>query len=291
MKDECDVPEMLKETQEWFASIITRPIDPQSHMNPISPSGVPMVEESKKYILPSPTLEPHQRIEIYNQQYWWRLLTVLHENLPLIVRLFGYFDFNQRIGFPYLCEYRPDTWSLNPLGTHVVQWMEDHYHEEDRQLVIDAAKVDVAYNDGFVVEGLPPLSTEEIPDMSEVIDMPLKLQPSVALFQMNYHLFPFRAKMLDQEPEYWEENEFPELVHGENILTILYRNRAHNMCWEEIDLAEHHLLTLFKQGTTIAKACESLERQSAQIVNQAEKNLASWLQKWVVRGLLWRNSL
>lgn len=245
-----------------------------------------MAEEAKKYILPSPTLEPHQRIEIYNQQYWWRLLTILHENLPHLVRLFGYTDFNQTIGFPYLCKYTPNSWSLNPLGNRVVEWLEKHYHEEDRKLVLNVARVDVAYNDSFFIAEHPPLSIDGSPDMSQMIDQPLTLQPTVSLYRMNYHLFPFRTEMMNEEPEYWVEHSFPELIKEEDVCTILYRNKSHNMCWEEIDLAEHFLLTLFQKGSTIAEACESLEHQNAELIHQAEENLVGWFQKWTIRGWL-----
>jgi len=273
-----DVPKMLKETQRWFASIITRPIDINSKINPVSPSGQPIVKEAKQFILPSPTLEPHQRIEIYNQQYWWRLLTILHENLPLLVRLFGYTDFNQTIGFPYLCAYPPDTWSLNPLGTRAVDWVEKHYNKEDRDLVLNATKVDVAYNDNFFIAENTPLN--------DLTEDPLTLQPTVSLYRLDYHLFPFRQEMMNEEPEYWEEHPFPELVKEKDVCTILYRNQSHNMCFEEIDLAEHFLLSLFQKGSTITEACNVLEQQDSEMVSHAEKHLTEWFQKWVMRGLL-----
>ncbi|NGX58845.1 MAG: hypothetical protein K940chlam3_01753 [Chlamydiae bacterium] len=291
---QIEPPILLKSTQEWFGSIIARPIDENNKMNPTSPSGQPMKEEAKEYILPSLTLKPHQRIEIYNQQYWWRLLSILHENFPLVVRLFGYFDFNQRIGFPYLCAYPPHTWSLNPLGYKIVQWLEDHYHEKDKALVIHAAQVDEAYNDSFLEATYPPLSLETLPtpnDINSILNKPLTLQPSVTLYKMDYHLFPFRTEMLEQEPEYWEEHDFPELVKENKVCTILYQNASNNMCWKEIHPAEYYLLTLFQKGTTIEQACDSLEEQDQKIVDDAIENLSEWFQKWVIRGLLISNTL
>jgi len=281
-----DVPEMLLKTQKWFAGIITRPIDLNSNMNPISPAGLPMKEEAKDYILPSPTLEPYQRIEIYNQQYWWRLLTILHDNLPLLTRLFGYTDFNQVIGFPYLTACPPDTWSLNPLGSRAVDWLEKTYHEKDRSFVLDAAKLDVAYNDGFTMPQLPPVTLDENGDINDLLNQKLTLQPTVSLYRMDYHLFPFRQEMLGEAPEYWEEHPFPELVKEKDVCTLLYRNQAHNMCFEEIDPAEHFLLSQFEKGRTIAKACEALEQQGPGIVRKAENHLSEWFHKWAVRGLL-----
>src|SRR5690242_1482815 len=51
------VPDLLCNTQKWFASIITRPLCEKNSMNQTSPQGVPMEEEAKQFIAPSPTLQ------------------------------------------------------------------------------------------------------------------------------------------------------------------------------------------------------------------------------------------
>ena len=80
----------LSTTLEWFASIITQPMDMHDTIHPYSPTGQLIAEESKKYIAPSECLQSHQRIELYNQQYWWRLFNVMQKNFPLVCRIFGY---------------------------------------------------------------------------------------------------------------------------------------------------------------------------------------------------------
>jgi hypothetical protein len=102
---EPKVPIYLLSTQKWFASIITRPITSESQMNPISPSGRLMSEEAKEFISPNHKLSSDQRIQIYNQQYWWRLFSILHQNFPVLTRLFGYTDINHSIGMPFLSKY------------------------------------------------------------------------------------------------------------------------------------------------------------------------------------------
>lgn len=108
MTFDAKVPFKLKKTQLWFGSIIGRPIDEDSKMNPISPAGQPIEIEACDFIRPSPTLRPAQRIQIYNQQYWWRLLSSMHETFPLVTRLFGYHDFNKIIAIPYLVKFPPE---------------------------------------------------------------------------------------------------------------------------------------------------------------------------------------
>ncbi|MCE5319184.1 MAG: DNA-binding domain-containing protein, partial [Parachlamydia sp.] len=149
MTYDSKVPTPLKETQQWFGSIIARPVDGNSCMDPISPSGQPIQVEASQYIRPSPTLQPAQRIQIYNQQYWWRLLNALQESFPLVTRLFGCHDFNISIGMPYLQKYPPCHWTLNVLGDNLPAWVEEYYSDDDRKLIRDAALIDCAFCHSF----------------------------------------------------------------------------------------------------------------------------------------------
>lgn len=272
------VPSQLKEVQEWFASIITRPIDDCSQMNPLSPSGIPMSIEAQQYIVPSPTLTPDKRIQIYNQQYWWRLLTILHENYPLTTRLFGYRDFNRLIAVPFLERYPPNHWSLNYLGDSLPRWLREEYCGENKELVREAVDVDWAYIKGFFTGELSTDYTAE--DEEALLTRSLTLQPHISLCRLTHRLLPFRDLLLEHEPEHWEEADFPPLDRGGSYFYIIYRNRYYNLEWQEIDEPQYMLLSLFENGRSIAEVCEWLEEQSEAIQSAANKNLHLWFQEW-----------
>lgn len=294
MTFDSSVPDPLKRTQQWFASIITRPIDEESRMIPISPSGIPMAQEAWNYISPSPTLQPAQRIEIYNQQYWWRLLSNMHETYPLLTRLFGYFDFNQSISFPYLVKYPPNHWSLNLLGDRLFKWVEEEYFEKDKQLVLDAVRIDWAFNHSFVVPSKPALdlsilSTPE--DMSSLLDQPVSLQPHVQLFELPYDLFRFRIEFLKQNPDYWLDNDFPPLpCRDEMYYFVLFRDRANNIDVVQIEKSEYQVLKRFQAITSVEAVCEWLEEQDEAFGAEAATNLPLWFQHWTMRQWLSINS-
>jgi hypothetical protein len=211
------VPEELKHLQEWFGSIIERPIDVNSRMMLKSPTGRAMEDEASEYITPSPTLAPHQRIELYNQQYWWRLLTIMHESFPFVTRLFGYADFNERIATPFLCRYRPDHWSLAYLGRRLPRFLTERYREADRRIVIRAAMIDNAYNDAFLVKPNEPLNLQTLGP--EVMSLKLSLQPHITLYDLPYHLFNFRDAIVAQDSgDYWMDHPFPSLEKGPSLL-------------------------------------------------------------------------
>ncbi|MBA3956956.1 MAG: putative DNA-binding domain-containing protein [Parachlamydiaceae bacterium] len=287
MTYDTQVPASLKEIQQWFAGAITQRIDEDSYIDPIARSGRLMQEEAKDFIVPSPTLEPAQRIEIYAQQYWWRLLGAMHENLPLVTRLFGYHDFNQTLAFPYLIKYPSTHWSLSFLTTDFVHWLEEDYHANDKSLVVDAARIDCAYIHSFLAEQKPYIDDALLPesgDLSSVTACHLTLQPHVQLFAFSYNIFEYRIEFLLQEPEYWVEHDFPKLEKFDKPLHyVLYRNSGLNLEVAIITHSEAQLLQKFVEGCTIDGLCDWLEQQPEDSVlcQEAGEQLSSWIQKWI----------
>lgn len=275
-------PTRLKELQYWFGGIIGQPIDINNNMNPVTPSGLPIEIEAAKYILPSLTLTPHQRIEIYNQQYWWRLLGIMHETFPFLTRLFGHTDFNQKLGIPYLHKHVPTHWALHPLGNMFPQWIDAYYHETDKELVLSAALIDYAYNNSFVAPPLPPVTLDQIGD---ILDKTLYLQSHVYVFNFNYPFFDFRKEMMTQEPEYWEENDFPPL---EKIPTgyILWRDCYENIGWITLEPAEIAALQKFQDGCSLNSLCDWLAKQPKHISVPANNHLQEWTERWFVNEWL-----
>ena len=156
------VPKNLRKIQEWFGGIIAQPVDLNSRINPITPSGQSIEKESALFISPSPTLQPSDRIQIYNQQYWWRLFSSLHESFPFLLRLFGYREFNQKVATPYLVKYPPNHWALCFLGQRLPRWAEEEYHEGDKQLILDAANIDWTYSFCFISAHFRSLTTQSL---------------------------------------------------------------------------------------------------------------------------------
>lgn len=289
MSYDAKVPLQLKNTQQWFGSIIGRPIDENNQMNPISPSGKLIEAEAVDYVAPSPTLRPDQRIQIYNQQYWWRLLNALHDAFPLITRILGYADFNRNIGIPYLTKYPPQHWSLSLLGDKLAQWIEEEYYADNKNLILNAVKMEWAFAHSFIAQQLSPLSMEQFVDdqqMEEMLNKILYAQPHLHLFEMEGDIFKFRIQYLAHPPEYWLEHELPKHEQSKKYFFIIFRNSSNDISWKEIQAGEFHLLSLFKNGATVDMACEHLEGISSEIYETSMAHIQEWFKEWTARGWL-----
>lgn len=282
------VPEAMKETQEWFASIITRPLMEDGKINPIAPSGTVIAKEATRYIIPSPTLRPHQCMQIYNQQYWWRLLNTMQTNFPLVLRLFGHYAFNESIAIPYLVKYPPGHWSLTYLGEHLLEWVEKDYHQPDKRLVYHAAYLDGVYSASFLSQQFPLLDFNVLSqnDPEALLMMPFCLQPHIHLAEFEYDLPTFREVLMKEEPEHWLDNEFPPLPKDKTYHFVIFRNSNQNVAWKEIALEESLLLQQFKKGLSIHSACEWIEQLDPSKQEYMASHLQQWMQDWARFGWL-----
>lgn len=288
---EPKLPKRLKETQEWFASIITQPLDGNSRIVPRTPRGLSITKEAASVISPSPSLQAHERIEIYNQQYWWRLINALQEAFPLVLRLFGFVDFNQTIAIPYLKKYPPNDWTLNVLGDRLAKWVAEKYKAEDKELVLNATLVDSAFNYAFFVMQMPPLSIQDLrgSEAEQTLQVKLYLQPHVQLFKLPYDLFTFRKEFLKESPEYWVENDFPEFNNDKEYHFMLFRKPNNHVSWREISYPEYAILRKFSLGDSIEKICRWIEIQNNSLQEEAESKLSEWFQIWTAESLLTRH--
>jgi hypothetical protein len=270
------VPSDLFSIQKWFANIITRPIDHNSQMNPISPSGRLMSEEAEDFILPNTKLSSAQRIQIYNQQYWWRLLSMLHKNFPALTRLFGYADFNNTIGMPFLTVYPSRHWSLAKLGNQLSHWIEQYYKAEDTPLILATAEVDWAYQSIFFAP--PPLY---LPPSMDLLSKTLTLQPHLKIFNFPFDIFSLRTTLLKEEVEFWLESDFPVLLRERNYFFVLFRTRENQIQYKEVEEAQWIFLDLINKGLSINTICDCLEKQEKKICKDAESHLDRWIQEWI----------
>lgn len=280
MSDRYDskVPQSLRLTQEWFGKIISSPLAPESKIAEKSPSGGDIGKEAALKIRPSPTLQPHERLQIYNQQYWWRMISTLQDTYPFLVRMFGYSDFNESIAIPYLIAFPSSHWSLDALGKDLPQWILDSYSASDKQLVYDASCLDLAYLSLFFKPLLPVPSQDQF-------DETLFLQPHCLFLQFSYDLMTFREEMVAHEPDHWLNHPFPELKHVPQSL-ILYRSLKGYTTYKCLCPSEKALLQLFQKGSTVDAVCSWIEEQSPEFRKTAEQSLQQWFQDWMIRGIL-----
>ena len=266
-------PQGLVEMQRQFSRLVSLPLIDLNRAAATLPDGESYRQLASAIIATGGSLEPCERMELYNQQYWWRLVKVLHENYPFLLRLWGRHDFNSIMAQPYLEAYPPSDWSLRELGARLPDWIEAHYHERDRALALNAARLDSAYDRCFhAVE-------RAVPSHGLEATAPLALQTHTFLFQLPYDLFTLRDRFLEETPDYWQNHPFPPAEKGPARFFVLWRTASHDRARTEVDKSEFDALSKLARGISLERLFESADESLA-------PNVAAWCERWAAYGWL-----
>ncbi len=268
-------PLSLLDLQKWFVGIATKPLrELGEYRIPLYDGAAAASIEEK--ITPGPKLSAAQRMGIYNQQYWFRLFVIMQESYPFLHRLFGTEEFNYSIAEPYLQKYIPTHWSLDRIGSKLPQWIEEEYWDQDRPLVLSAARIDEAFER---VVYAPVLKTPKIENFSK---KKLYLQPYLSVLELESDYFSFREELLKQEPDYWTERDFPKIPKikvSSNRDFVVYRHQG-EIRSDAISLPEKNLLKAFEKGAFAEEACSQLENQ----IDAEKMKIGDWFKTWAERG-------
>ena len=86
----------LLELQRTMARAVMQPLTFTERMQRTAPDGQPMRAYAARFIKPNDRLTSFERLEIYNRQYWFRLLSSMVEDFPGLRAVLGAarFDLN-----------------------------------------------------------------------------------------------------------------------------------------------------------------------------------------------------
>lgn len=272
-------PKKLLALQKWFATMITQPILPSQQLPSQTPFGSEVSLEAEKHITPSKQLKAHQRIEIYHQQYWWRLIGCLQENFPTLIRLFGFDSFDQQLAIPYLADSPPSHWALSCLGATLPRWIAKNYKGRDLDFVKKMALLDRAAQASFSAPSVEPVDFSTLTER-EILTKKLTLQPHIHLFELPGDLLSFRDALLAKDVDHWSSHPFPQLSCG-NSFFVVHRNQRNQVQWQEISSGEHRFLTLIKKNLSIQDVCDRISKEGGRQYLQAQEEMAFWLREWV----------
>ena len=79
----------LASLQREMAAAVMQPLTKDENMRATASDGRPMTEVASSFIAPNSRLTAFERLEIYNRQYWYRILGALAEDFPALRALIG----------------------------------------------------------------------------------------------------------------------------------------------------------------------------------------------------------
>ncbi len=138
----------------------------------------------------------HERLAVYNRQYWFRLFSVMQQEFPLVAHLLGYWEFNGWAS-DFLDVSPPRSVDVAGIGDGFVDFVRTgaprrlEGHTPSLALLLQAVDVDEAFRQIFRA---PPVNAWQ-PDPSEAVRLAqasLRAAPNLAFVREDWPLVELR---------------------------------------------------------------------------------------------------
>ncbi len=276
-------PSALSELQAWFGRAISQPLPREYPGNPLSVSRPDLEPEADARLNGKGGLSGFARLGVYNQQYWFRLITIMQGEYPCAVHILGLREFNQWV-IRFLQAHPPASPFLANLDLDFLSFMEAEYREGNREAALQSIAFDRALSKAFDAPEGMALSAAGITDPGALMSRKLALAPHAALLRLGYDFDAYRARCLADESL---EAEIELKPLEKEVCLVHYRNEDLELRQQPVTAAALAVLQEFRTPSLLGEAFERLDgKLSAAEQSELETGLAGWFQDWVARGWL-----
>lgn len=255
----------LCELQRRTGSAIMRRLSPAGRMQKIWTDGRPTAEVIAEFIKPNDRLTSFDRIEIYNRQYWFRLIDCLYDDYRGLQAVLGQTKFN-RLAIEYLDRYPSRCFTLRNLGSRIVQFMEERPDliQPREDLAIEMAKFEWAQ----VVAFDGPMETAVTVDEllgAKPAKLRLALQPYITLLALHWPLDDWSialknsTNILRSEASNAVDSEVkakikrPKLPKKQTVFIAVHRHQ-NMLYYKRLEPEAYAMLAALRDGKTLETA-------------------------------------
>ena len=162
-----------------------QPLTPGEQMQPRTRDGKSMHEMAAQFIKPNDRLSSFERLEIYNRQYWFRVLASLDEDFPGLRAIIGPRRF-EALSKAYLIDCPSESFTLRNLGSRLEWWLRSHpeWIQPRAALALDMVRLEWAEIEAFDAAAEPPLTPRDL--LASDPDPQFGLQPHLQLLRLRY---------------------------------------------------------------------------------------------------------
>src|SRR6202142_4065397 len=112
----------LLSLQRRMARAVMTPLTRSERMRAVAPDGRSMRAAANRFIKPNDRLTSFERLEIYNRQYWFRVLSAFSEDFSGLRAVLGQRRFDAMAN-AYLIANPSRSFTLRNLGARLESWL------------------------------------------------------------------------------------------------------------------------------------------------------------------------
>ena len=280
-------PQDLASLQQWMQTVIMNPHGITAGIQSADAQEIIPVDadEVESVITRSQARTSVERLEVYGNAYFSRLLECLQEQYPALVQALSAEVFDQ-FALDYLINCPPHSYTLNHLSDRFTEFLQSTrpVQEPDAEpdwadFLIDLARMEEAIEavfDGPGLEQESPLTGQQLQKISPDVWTECHLIPSPALkllafqFPINDYFTAYRA---DEEPEFPQPEETFLALHRREYIVRRFPLTA----------PQHTLLQAIIAGENVGAAIAAAA-ELAEDWDQLVRQLREWFFQWCAEG-------
>jgi hypothetical protein len=289
--------EELLELQRAMAGALFRPLTDDWNMQSKWNDGRPMGEFAAEFIKPNDRLSSFDRLEIYNRQYWFRVLDCLYDDYPGLLAVVGEEQF-LKLATVYLSKYQSDSYTLRNLGDRLEKFIREEpcWTEPNHALAMDMVRFEWAQVVAFDGPSKPVVTPDELID-TPPDQMRLGLQPYLSILKLDYPVDDFLIAIKKDADSLRGEasnamNSAPTADRGSTPIPLpqpevsyLAVHRFDNMLYfKRLEPEGYAILQALAAGSTLEDACAKAVEQSSRTNPGWPTLIKEWFDNWAALG-------
>jgi hypothetical protein len=287
----------LRELQRLALSTIRHPLSRTGRTQSRWSDGRPMRQVAAEFITPNDRLTSVERLEIYNKQYWFRLLDCLWDDYPGLRTILGDKRF-EKLRIAYLDRYPSHSYTLRNLGSRLEQFIRERPElvAPHETMCIDMARFEWAQVVAFDSEARPPLTVDDLLGRDPAA-LRLGLQPHLTLLAMDYPLDDFvlavkkkdaamrteASNAVEAEPRASRRPRRVRLPKPRKVFLAVHRH-DNALYYKRLEPAAYRILAALRDGATLAEACTAALESNETPGDDVAARIQDWFTTWTELG-------
>jgi hypothetical protein len=273
----------LERLQRWMQSVVVHPGTVEEAVSEKGAAAAVPEGRVGEVILPSAHLQPLERLEIYHAMYPLRMEEALASDYPGLKHFLGDDGF-MRLVRDYVQAHPSRSFTLNPLGRRLPEYLETARGVRRREFCRDLARLERALAEVFDAEQTPALDEAAIAAVPEAAWEGARLAP-IAAFRLLALRYPASA-YLDSLDD--QRHQHPD-VRRQDTYVAVYR-RDYSRYRQDLGRAAHGLLADLVAGSTVGEAVAAAMSRRGRGRPRMDE-LFRWFRQWASAGMFARVDL
>lgn len=266
----------LERLQRWMQTcILNQGTAEEAIASAPAVAAIP-TEQARDVVLPSKTLAPLERLDIYRGMYLLRMEEALAIDYPALKHFLGDEAFS-RLVTRFVEVFPSRSYTLNRLGDHLPEFLATYEDLPKKDFSRELARLELALTMVFDEAETARLAPEAVRAVAPEAWETARLKP-VAAFRLLEFNYPVSQYLGGVD----EENPYPRLGRKKNWVVAYRRDfQVHRM---DISAPAYALLSALAAGRTVGEAIVGVLTRKWRPAVQ-ESQLFEWFRDWMSEGL------